>query len=242
MKIKTGGILDMSTVDYPGRLASVMFFYGCNFRCPFCYNTELVEGEKYIEPTVEEVLKRIRKNREFINAVVITGGEPTLQPEGLEEVCSGLKGLKLLVKLDTNGYNPDVVEKLLKKGLLDFVSMDIKTSPRHYNKLSGIECDITRIAKTIGILRDSETDYELRTTIIPGINDSVEEINEICSFIKPAGTYVLQQFRPGEGTLNKSLSNLPKMDRDNIVKLAETAKKTGLKVKIRTEEQGEEEL
>jgi len=238
MKLKVGDVLDLSTVDYPGKISSVVFFYGCNFRCPFCYNVKLVEGNEYKEKEVGELIEII-KGKKFVDAVTLTGGEPTIQPE-VKELCEGLKKLKFLVKLDTNGYEPDVVKKLIKSGFLDFVSMDIKASPEKYNELSGITCNLDKIKETLEILKSSDIDYELRTTIVPGLNDSKEEIKKICDFIKPAKVYVLQQFRPEGGTLDKSLSNMPKIDRKELIKLAKIAKKEGLKVKTRTEEEGEE--
>ncbi len=240
MKVRVGGILDMSTIDYSGKVSSVIFFHGCNFRCPFCYNIALVEGNDYQELETTEVIEKIKKHKNFIDAVTITGGEPTLQIEGLKELCEGLKSMKLLVKLDTNGYRPDVVKKLLDDNLLDFVSVDIKASSDKYNELAGINCDLTRIKHTLEVLRNSEVDYELRTTIVPGANDSEEDIRKVCDFIKPTKAYVLQQFRHEGGTLDKSLSNTPKMERVKLLKLANVAKKQGLKVKIRTEEEGEE--
>jgi pyruvate formate lyase activating enzyme len=237
--MRTGGILDMSTVDYPGKVSSVVFFHGCNFRCPFCYNVSLVEGQDFRETEVQELVGELKKNREFIDAVAITGGEPTLQPEALKELCRQVKVLNLLVKLDTNGYRPEVLRKLLKNGLLDFVSVDIKAAPDKYNKMAGISCDLNKIKQSLQILRDSGVDYELRTTIVPGQNDDPQDIKKICNFIKPAQVYVLQQFRPEGGTLDKTLK-AEKMDKDKLEKLANIAKEQGLKVKIRTEEGGEE--
>lgn len=231
----------MSTVDYPGKVSSVVFFHGCNFRCPFCHNITLIEGDDYQEKEAAYIVEILKKHREFIDAVAITGGEPTLQPDALKELCGRLKDINLLVKLDTNGYMPDVVKKLLENGLLDLVSVDIKAPPEKYNKLSGIGCDLTKIKQTLGILRNSGVDYELRTTVVPGANDSEEDIKKICDFIKPVKTYVLQQFRPEGGTWDKNL-DVPKMERDKLLKLAEVAKKQGLNVKIRTEEEGEEKI
>ena len=239
--MRFGGILDMSTIDYPGKVSSVVFLHGCNFRCPFCHNKLLVEGDEYQEAEIYKIIESIKKHSGFIDAVVITGGEPTLQKE-LEELCRGLKGIKLLVKLDTNGYEPEIVEKLLKNGLLDFISMDIKSAPEKYNKLSGISCNLDKIKKTLEIIKKSGVDYELRTTIIPGINDTEEDIKSVIDFIKPARTYVLQQFKQENGTLSDEFANIQKTDRDLLLKLAKIVKNNGLNVKIRTEEAGEEEL
>ena len=237
MKINIGGILDISTVDYPGKVSSVVFFCGCNFRCPFCYNVSLVRGEACEEVEVEEVVKKIKGFKEFIDSVTITGGEPTLQEEGLKELCIGLKNMKLLVKLDTNGYRPEVLKELVN--LVDFVSLDVKAPPDKYNFLSGIECELQKIKKSIEILKNSEIDYELRTTVVPGVNDSVDDIKKLCEFIGKVKCYVLQQFRPEGGTLDPKFSETEKMDRNRLWELAKVAKSFGLNVKIRTEEDGE---
>jgi len=238
--MRIGGIIDMSTVDYPGKVCSVVFFHGCNFHCPFCYNVSLVEGNDYRNVGVEEVLKELEKARGFIDAVTITGGEPTMQPEDLIEFCRCLREMNLLVKLDTNGYNPGFLAEILEKNLVDFVSMDIKSDMAGYNRMSGIECDLSRIKKSVDILRSSNIEYEFRTTIVPGQNDKPSVIEGICDFIKPAQPYVLQQFRPGEGTLGNIKAE--KMDKKKLRELAVVARENGLKVKIRTEEDGEESL
>lgn len=225
----------MSTVDYPGKVSSVIFFHGCNFRCPFCYNVSLVIGNEYQEIEPSDLVRSIKKQKGFIDAVVLTGGEPTLQPE-LEELCVGIKNLKLLVKLDTNGYEPEIVKGLLGKRLLDFVSIDIKASPKKYNKLAGVDCNLSRIRETLDAMKTSGIDYELRTTIVPGQNDTPEDVKAICDFIGPC-TYVLQQFRPESGTIGNL--GVDKMDKTKLKELALVAKKEGLKVKTRTEEDGE---
>ena len=237
MKIKIGGILEMSTVDYTGKISSVVFFCGCNFRCPFCHNVSLVTEKNCKKVEVEKVIEKIKKFRGFIDAVVITGGEPTLQSAGLEELVKGLKDLKLLVKLDTNGSMPDVVKRLVP--FLDFISLDVKSSPEKYPELSGTSPNLNDITKTMSIVKKSGVSYEFRTTIVPGLNDKEEDMKKICSFIGRPMVYVLQQFRADEGTLDPKFSKKPKTDRNVIQKLGEVAKNLGLTVKIRTEEDGE---
>lgn len=233
--MRIGGILDMSTVDYPGKVSSVVFFHGCNFRCPFCYNVSLVLGDDYQEIKPSDLVSSIKSHKGFIDAVVLTGGEPTIQPD-LEELCRSIKNLKLLVKLDTNGYEPEKVKRLLEERLLDFISVDIKSSPLKYSSMAGVECNLSRIKETLDAIKDSGVDYEFRTTIVPGKNDTPEDIRAICAFIKPA-KYVLQQFRPEGGTIGNI--EVDKMDKDRLLELAFLAKKEGLNVKTRTEEDGE---
>ena len=240
MKLRVGGILDMSTVDYPGKVSSVIFLHGCNFRCPFCYNTKLVEGDEYTEMSVDGIMRELKEDSDFIDAVCITGGEPTLQFDGLLELCRSIKSAGKLVKLDTNGYLPEKLGKILDEKVVDFVSMDIKAPPVKYSKMSGIEPDLSRIERSIGLLKDSGVNYELRTTLVMDYNDTEDDLSGICDFIGIPMSYVLQQFRGSEGTLDKSLSSLPKTDRQKLIRLAGLVRKRGINVKIRTEEEGEE--
>ncbi len=242
MKVKIGGIIDMSTVDYSGKISSVIFFYGCNFRCPFCYNIKLLEGNDYREEKVSDLLDSINENIDFIDAVVFTGGEPTLQFDALKKLCFGLKSKKISLKLDTNGYNPEKLRELLNGNLLDFVSMDVKSSAERYDKFSGIKCDINRVKESLNVLRESSVDYELRTTIVPGMNDDEKDIISICNLIKPAKRYVLQQFRGVNGTFDSKLSALPNTKRSKLIDLSKIPKKFGIEVSIRTEEKGEERV
>jgi len=243
MNINVGGILDMSTVDYPGKVSSVVFLCGCNFRCPFCYNFKLVFGEGCKEVDTAYIINKIKKYSEFLDAVVITGGEPSLQSDALKELCKKIKDeLKLLVKIDTNATNPECVKQLVEGGLLDFVSMDLKASPEKYKKLSGVDANISKIKETLEFLKNSNIDYEIRTTIVPGLNDSTEDIKKMCEFLGKVKVWILQQFVSEHGTLDKSLSNVKNTKREALLKLAEVAKNCAKKVKIRTEEEGEEEV
>lgn len=188
MEIK--GFQGVSLIDYPERISSVVFTGGCNMRCPFCQNPELVQN---ISPLIEEdkILKAIFERKGFIDGVVITGGEPTIQND-LTNFCRILKNEGFFVKIDTNGYLPDVLKNLLQD--IDYISLDIKSSFRNYNNACGIEVDIDRIKESLDILKNSDIDYEIRTTCVPTIVDG-EEIKEIVSYIPWAKRFVLQQYR-----------------------------------------------
>jgi len=143
MKVRTGGITDISTTDYPNLVSSVLYLCGCPLRCPFCQNPSLLTGEDCQEVETGEVVGRILENLPLTDGVCITGGEPTLQLEATKEICRGLKKRGLKVKLDTNGYYPERVEALVGEGLVDYMAMDIKAplEKGRYREVSGTSGD-----------------------------------------------------------------------------------------------------
>jgi pyruvate formate lyase activating enzyme len=192
-----GGLQRMTLIDYPSKVAAIVFTIGCNFRCRFCYNTRLVDpalldtNEIIKESDFFDFLKiRIGK----LDAIVITGGEPTLQND-LVPFIKKIKQMGFLVKLDTNGTNPDIVRELLKDGLVDYIAMDIKSdiSDREYKKIIQVDCDIEKIKESIKLIMDSGIDYEFRTTAAPGITK--ENIDSIAQYISGAKKYYLQEFK-----------------------------------------------
>lgn len=240
--MKIGGILDLSTVDYPGKAAAVIFLHGCNFRCPFCFNHELVLGSKYAERSEEEIASHISKFKEFIEGVVITGGEPTLQPEELEKLCKKLKALKLLIKLDTNGTNPEAVKKLIDSRLIDFVALDVKApfNVKDYSRVAGVKpADarefLKKIRATLKILMNSSVSYECRCPIVPGLNDAM--LKKLADDVKEANCFVLEQFL-NEKTLDPKLLQIAGYPREKMIDFAKQFKNKT--VKIRTRENGEE--
>lgn len=194
MKIKIGGVLDFSSLDFPKKMASVVFFAGCNFRCPFCHNPELVEGKEYQEIEVDDVVNTLAGYRDFIDGVAITGGEPTLQPEGLKELCAKLKAVGLKVKLDTNGSNPEIIKELLEKRLLDFIAMDIKApfEKESYDKVAQGGAFIEKIRESYKMILGSEIPYEFRMPVVPGLNSEMME--RISNDVKDSDNFVLEQF------------------------------------------------
>ena len=161
----------MTLLDFPGRVACTVFLGGCNFRCPFCHNSELLDGK--CEPVMEkeELLQFLQKRKGILDGVCITGGEPTLQPD-LADMLREIKALGYPVKLDTNGYRPEVLETLVKEGLVDYVAMDIKNGPEAYGETSGVKkMDLSRIEKSIRFLAGGAVDYEFRTTVVAELHN-----------------------------------------------------------------------
>ena len=194
------GFVKNSLIDYPGKIASVVFTQGCNMFCKYCHNYDLIptNGSKgYFNE--DEILNYLKKARSFIDALVISGGEPTLQNDLLVFI-SKVKELGLLVKLDTNGSNPAVLQKLIDNDLLDCVSMDIKTKleVKNYRNLVGGQFSdeqMNSILESISLLKKSEIDVEFRTTMIREVHTS-EDIRMICTDIASDKKYTLQRFSP----------------------------------------------
>jgi len=187
-------LLSTTLIDYPGKVAAVCFTTGCNFRCPFCHNSELVLPERIRKLRLipeNDVLYFLREREKFLDALCITGGEPTLQ-EDLPHFIERVKRIGLLVKLDTNGSHPEVLKELFDNHLLDYVAMDIKGPSWRYDELAGIHVDLEAIRRSIQIIIDRAPDYEFRTTTAPTI--TAKDIKEAVSLIAGAKRYFLQQF------------------------------------------------
>ncbi len=189
-----GGFQEFTLIDYPGHLACVIFTQGCNFRCPFCHNGELIpmkRGEGLLERTIIDFLiSRMRK----LDGVVITGGEPTLQPD-LPEFCEMLKDLGFSVKLDTNGSNPKVVKKLIERQLVDFFAMDIKAPWDGYRRLTRFEHPVHRIVQSMHMIAQSGIEHQFRTTHVEDLltQDDIARIKEIIPKDSP---YIVQKYNP----------------------------------------------
>lgn len=188
------GLQKNSLIDYPGRLSCVCFFQGCNFRCPYCHNPNLVrERLASYDPVSERSLYAYLDDRRgFIDGVVLTGGEPTLR-EDLSSVCSNIKRLGYPVKLDTNGSRPRVVQRLIEEGLVDYVAMDVKTNPTHYRDLLKNGGNVDDVFLSIEIIMGSGIDYEFRTTCVKPFV-SPKTIEDIARVIRGADLYALQGF------------------------------------------------
>lgn len=194
------GLIKNSVVDFPGHIAAVVFTGGCNWRCPFCQNAELVIGHASLEDIPpESVLDFLKERYGFLDGLVVSGGEPTLQPD-LASWLSQVKELGFAVKLDTNGYRPSVLKAIVDSGLADFVAMDCKSVPSRYGEAVGVPVDLERIEESLAFLRSAGVPYEVRTTVVPGVL-SLSDMEELAGFIHGIPRYVLQQFRP-EGALS----------------------------------------
>lgn len=188
------GIRSLSLVDYPGCLSSVVFFGGCNFKCPFCHNYDIaVYPEKYPNLDTQTVLNQLKRRKKLSDGVVLTGGEPTLVAK-IVPFAKTLKAMGYKIKLDTNGYNPFVLQEFVKNNIADFISMDIKSSLQEetYSKAAGVKINLDSILESIDILKGSSCLFEFRTTVINNFV-SLTHIKEIVDFLKPHDfSYYLQ--------------------------------------------------
>lgn len=194
--MKICGIQKTSLVDYPGHLATVIFTGGCNFNCPYCHNSQLISPDVEAEYTVGYTLLMLEQRKHLIDAVVISGGEPTLQPD-LHAFISKVKAMGFKVKLDTNGSNPDVLKKLIEDGLLDYVAMDVKDRRSAYDAYcsSSEHFDIiNKIDESILTLLFNDVPYEFRTTLVKGLH-VLADAGYIGRMIKGAKNYYIQNFR-----------------------------------------------
>ena len=192
--LRIGGLLPLSLCDYPGRVAAVVFTRGCNFRCPFCHNGHLLEGDPTADLPPEAVLDRLTTLGTRLQGVVVTGGEPTIQP-GLAAFIRELRARRFSVKLDTNGSHPEVLEALLEESLLDFIAMDIKAPWARYPVLTKSACDIAAVRRSVAILAASGRPHQFRTTHVPQLltDDDCEAIVRQL----PAGSpHIFQPFLP----------------------------------------------
>ena len=160
-----------SLIDYPGKIAAVVFTQGCNLNCSFCHNRQLIplESSSPLLP-VEEVLETLRERRGFLDAVVISGGEPTLQ-EGLVDFLAQVRSLGFATKLDTNGTRPEVIKSLLKQRLLDFIAMDLKAPLARYSEICGAKVDLAAVKASVRIIRQAGIEHQFRTTMIPQLSE-----------------------------------------------------------------------
>ena len=194
--MRIGGLQKLTLVDYPGKVAATVFLIGCNFKCGFCQNPELVDPEKIEEQPLikeEKFFRFLDSKQGLIEGICITGGEPTIQSD-LIDFIKKIKSKGFLIKLDTNGSKPEILSKLVNENLLDFVAMDIKTSWSKYDKVTRVKVDLKKIKKSVELIKNSGLDYEFRTTIVPGMVDE-KDIEQIGQWLKGAKNFALQQFQ-----------------------------------------------
>ena len=239
MKVNVGKIISISTVDWHGRSSHVIFFNGCSFRCPYCQNYKLLDCKRLID--IEKIEKGILDAKMFISAVVFSGGEPTMQPDGLIHLAKFIKGQGLLVGIQTNGSFPDVLRELARRKLVDKIFLDIKASPLNSYRYGQITKGAYIVAdRVIQSLNIPEITIEARTTIFRSLNDSLE----IAKYLEEHnynGTYVIQQGVPWN-TPNDKIRKEDILKREEMISIAKNINTDiGLKgIKIRTREKGEE--
>lgn len=224
------GLEKLSLVDYDDKVSTTLFSGGCNFACPFCHNSLLVNDFKNCETyPFDEILAYLRKRKGVIDAVVISGGEPTLMPDLIEKIKQ-IKELGFLVKLDTNGTNPAIIKFLVDNKLIDYVAMDIKNSEEKYPLTVGkINIDIEKIKESINYLKQNHVDFEFRTTLIKEFHD-FNDMKEILKLIKGAKKYRLQKFIDRDTCIKKGLHPI---SLDEANKYLDVFKNDILDVKLR---------
>jgi len=228
-----GGLQKLTLIDYPGHIAATVFTVGCNFRCPFCHNPELVSS---IEYQVSSILERdffdfLESRQGKLEGVCITGGEPTIQPD-IVEFIRKIKELRYKVKLDTNGARPDILRLLYAKKLLDFVAMDIKSDLENYNRTTNSKVDLERIKLSVDLIRNSGVDYEFRTTAVPGLHKE-EDFAKIGKWLEGAKKYVLQAFEDKGKILDPRLLKKTRGKGLDLEKISKNIEKYFGKVEVR---------
>jgi len=189
------GLQKTTLIDYPGKIAAIIFSRGCNFRCRYCHNPELVDPDNYYpEIKQEEIIDFLEKRRNVLEGVVITGGEPLIHSD-IKEFIKKVKELEYAVKLDTNGTNPTLLQELIDEKLIDYIAMDIKHLPHRYSEVTPSSPDIKKIKQSIEIIKKSKLPYEFRTTVLPKLFNK-KDFEDIGKMLKGVSAYYIQQFRP----------------------------------------------
>ncbi|MEI6597300.1 MAG: anaerobic ribonucleoside-triphosphate reductase activating protein [bacterium] len=233
-----GGLQKFSLLDYPEKISSIVFTQGCNFRCQFCYNPMLVwpnkvGKSKYAQATEQQKAHPKIKEDDFfvflrsrvgkLDAVVITGGEPCLQKD-LSEFIKKIKKLGFLVKLDTNGSYPEILTKLIKEKLVDYIAMDLKAPANKYEQIIGAEVNFNNIKKSVKMIVQSNLPYEFRTTVVPGLLNK-DDIGEMGEIIKGANKWYLQKFQSNIELVGRDLEKRVPYNTRQMQEMAEIGKK-----------------
>ncbi|MFA6307116.1 MAG: anaerobic ribonucleoside-triphosphate reductase activating protein [Patescibacteria group bacterium] len=241
-----GGLQKFSLLDYPEKVSAIVFTQGCNFRCQFCYNPMLVwptevGKSKYAQATEQQkVHPKIKEDDLFVflesragklDAVVITGGEPCLQ-KGLPEFIKKIKKLGFLVKLDTNGSYPEILAKLIKEKLVDYIAMDLKAPAEKYKEVAGLKADFNNIKKSVKMIMQSNLPYEFRTTVVPGLLNK-DDIGEMGKIIKGADKWYLQGFKSGADLVNQNLKGKVPYNSRQMQEMAEVGREYVKKCEVR---------
>jgi pyruvate formate lyase activating enzyme len=217
--IEIKGFLETSFSDWRGKLCSVIFLPRCNFRCPYCHNHPLVfQPEQYATIPLEDILARLHSLRNWIDGVCITGGEPTFHAD-LPLLVRKIKRRGFLVKLDTNGSNPLMLENFVERGEVDFVSMDVKAplGPFSYSRSTGSPVNLRPVLKSIEILKRQKVEYEFRMTVVPGLHKE-DDIRTLGNHLRAGQRFILQNFNP-ENPLDPSLRKVVPYDPKALKKI-----------------------
>lgn len=218
MRIK--GLQKLTLLDFPGKIGATVFLGGCNFRCPFCHNASLVIPEREGDLiSIEEFFAFLDKRRGMLEGVCISGGEPTLCPE-LPTFIKEIRARGYAVKLDTNGYRPEVLSSLIDSGLLDYVAMDIKNSKEKYRETAGLpSLDISKIEKSVELLKEGKVPFEFRTTVVRELHTE-EDIRSICRWLGEGVSLFLQPFSDSGDIIEEGMSGYSVAEMDELLKIA----------------------
>ena len=218
------GIQKTSMIDYPGKISTIIFTGNCNMRCPFCQNPDLINNlEKMPDLDENKILNFLKKRKDKIDGVCISGGEPLIY-EDIPELIKKIKDLGLLIKLDTNGLNPELLKKIIEEKIVDYIAMDIKSDKENYSKAAGINLDIKKIEESVELIKNSGINYEFRSTIVPDFfNEKI--IENIGKWLKGSKKYTLQQFRSTVPLLDKSFEKKKPFKEEMFKKFKEILKK-----------------
>jgi pyruvate formate lyase activating enzyme len=216
------GFIETSFIDWKGQLASVLFTGGCNFRCPFCHNKGLVlHPHLMTDVPFGHILERLRKFHKWVERVVITGGEPTLQ-KALPDAVGALKRQGLKVKLDTNGSHPEVIKRLVGEGMIDYIAMDVKGPLENYYRWCGVSIDEGAIRESIDFLLEGRVEYEFRMTLVPFLHKE-HDAYQVAEEIRSARRFFLQEFVPRD-TLNPKYESIRPFSPDKMKAMRDTVR------------------
>ena len=218
--MKIHGLQKMTLLDFPGRVACTVFLGGCDFRCPFCHNGELLDGSAPAIMDDGELLTFLKGRQGLLDGVAITGGEPLLRKD-LPDLLRAIRALGFAVKVDTNGNHPEALERLLREGLADYIAMDIKNSPEKYALTVGLDSlDLAPIRQSVGLLMDSGVPYEFRTTVVDELH-TAQDFEAMGQWIAGARAYYLQAFTDRDSV---PFAGLHAPTRENLEKYASIAR------------------
>ncbi|MBF0430081.1 MAG: anaerobic ribonucleoside-triphosphate reductase activating protein [Fibrobacteria bacterium] len=214
------GLQKCSLIDFPGKLAATVFTNGCNFRCPFCHNAQLLRGSPSRNQfSTTDIFKFLEKRKDLLDGVVITGGEPTLQTDLLDFINT-IKSMGFLVKLDTNGYRPHILKSVIQSGMVDYIAMDIKSGWRNYSDAAGININIEKIEQSIFLIKNSGVSHEFRSTLMRPFL-SPRDVLDIAAYLSGTEQYRLQKFLMPENFPERDLTYLIPFTKRELNKLQE---------------------
>ena len=233
MSLSIKGLQKTTLVDYPNKVACTIFLPRCNFRCGFCHNKDLVLNPDSL-PTIseEELLNFLKEKKKWLDGICVTGGEPLLHKE-LLDFLPKVKELNYLVKIDTNGTNPNLLKQLIDKKLVDFIAMDLKNSLEKYDETTASKVNIDEIKESVDIIKNSGIDYEFRTTVVPGLHKK-EDIKKIGEWLKGSKKFAIQNFKPAKEVIDSKYETMESFKKEELEEFKEILKNYINEVEIRT--------